>query len=94
MAMAQASAGPQIGLAGSETLIVFKTAKGMNEFATKGWTAGVGGALQAGAGGKSAGAASGSVDSIDAGYYTLTKNGLAVGIAAEGTKFWKDKDLN
>ena len=26
--------------------------------------------------------------------YTLTKNGLKVGIAAEGSKFWKDEDLN
>ena len=27
-------------------------------------------------------------------YYTLTSAGLQAGGALEGTKFWKDKDLN
>jgi lipid-binding SYLF domain-containing protein len=32
--------------------------------------------------------------SVDASYYTLTKNGLQPGVAVAGTKFWKDKELN
>lgn len=92
MSMAQASAGAQIGLAESETLIVFKTAKEFTQFVTSGWTFGGGGSVQVGAGGKSAGQAGGGMPNIT--YYTLTKNGLDVGVAAAGTKFWKDKDLN
>ena len=92
MSMAQASAGAQIGLSESETLIVFKTAKEFKQFVTSGWTFGGGGSVQVGAGGKSAGQAGGGMPDIA--YYTLTKNGLDVGVAAAGTKFWKDKDLN
>ena len=92
MSMAQASAGAQIGLAESETLIVFKTSKEFKQFVTSGWTFGGGGSVQVGAGGKSAGQAGGGMPDIA--YYTLTKNGLDVGVAAAGTKFWKDKDLN
>ena len=94
MDMAQASAGLQAGIAESETLIIFKSAKGMEEFVNKGWEAGGGGAVQAGAAGKSVGAASGENAIADASYYTLTKNGLQAGIAIAGTKFWKDKELN
>ena len=94
MEMAQASAGFQAGIAESETLIVFKSAKAMQEFVDKGWQAGGGGAVQAGAAGKSVGAASGESAIADASYYTLTKNGLQAGIALAGTKFWKDKELN
>jgi hypothetical protein len=28
------------------------------------------------------------------GYYTLTRNGLQLGMAVTETKVWKDKDLN
>ena len=89
MSMAQGSAGAQIGIAESETLIIFKSAQGLKQFVTSGWTFGGGGSVQVGAGGKSAGKAGGGMPEI--GYYTLTKNGLDVGVAAEGTKFWKDK---
>jgi lipid-binding SYLF domain-containing protein len=94
MDMAQASAGIQAGIAESETLIVFKNAKALQEFVDKGWEAGGGGAVQAGAAGKSVGAAGGENAIADASYYTLTKNGLQAGVAVAGTKFWKDKDLN
>src|SRR5262245_26122705 len=94
MHMAQASAGAQIGIAESETLIVFATQKDLNEFVDKGWEASGGGAVQAGAGGKSVGPATGGQSVADAKTYTLTKNGLQVGVAVAGTKVWKDKDLN
>lgn len=92
MSMAQASAGVQIGLSGTETLIIFNTAQGLADFINKGWVGGIGGSIQAGAGGSSAGPAAGqATDSLT---YSLTKNGLKVGIAGEGSKFWKDDDLN
>ena len=92
MSMAKASAGLQVGVAESETLIIFHSDKVMQQFVSSGWTVGGGGSAQAGAGGKSAGKAGGGM--YETGYYTLTKNGLDVGMAMEGTKFWKDKDLN
>ena len=94
MDMAQASAGLQIGAAESETLIIFKSEKALTEFVTKGWEFGGGGAVQAGAAGKSVGGAGGENVIADGLYYTLTKNGLQAGGAVAGTKFWKDKDLN
>jgi lipid-binding SYLF domain-containing protein len=94
MDMAQASAGLQIGASESETLIVFKSPKAMQNFIDSGWEAGGGGAVQAGAAGKSVGAAGGENVIADASYYTLTKNGLQAGVAVAGTKYWKDKELN
>ncbi|MDH3316553.1 MAG: YSC84-related protein [Betaproteobacteria bacterium] len=94
MKMAQASAGLQIGASQSETLIVFKSSKALAQFVNKGWEFGGGGGAQAGAKGKSVGATTGENVIAEALTYTLTKNGLQAGIALEGTKFWKDKDLN
>ena len=92
MSMAQASAGVQLGISEGETLIVFSSAEGLDNFINKGWVGGLSGSAQAGAKGDSAGQATGkATDSVT---YSLTKNGLKVGVAAEGSKFWKDDDLN
>ena len=92
MSMAQGSAGAQVGIAESETLIIFESEKSMKYFVDKGWEGGGGGAAQAGAKGKSVGEAGGG--GPGGGYYTLTKTGLQAGVAVEGAKFWKDKELN
>ena len=94
MDLAQASAGFQAGIAESETLVIFKTAKGMTDFVNQGWEFGGGGAAQAGAAGKSVGPASGVSGYPEALHYTLTKNGLQAGVALKGVKVWKDKELN
>jgi lipid-binding SYLF domain-containing protein len=94
MDMAQMSAGVQIGASETETLIIFKTLKAMEQFVNSGWEFGGGGGAQAGAGGTSAGQAAGENVVADASYYTLTKNGLQAGGAVAGTKFWKSKELN
>ena len=94
MDLAKASAGAQIGIAESETLVIFKTERGMQDFVNKGWEFGGGGAVQAGAAGKSVGAASGASGYPEATNYTLTKNGLQAGVAISGVKVWKDKELN
>ena len=94
MNMAQASAGVQIGAAESETLIVFKSKQAMTDFVQKGWTAGVGGGGSAGAAGKSAGGSTGQKLGTDSAVYTIKKIGLQAGGAVEGTKFWKNADLN
>jgi len=96
MNMAQASVGAQIAAVQSETLIIFKSPSALKQFIDKGWEFGGGGAVGAGVDGKSAELPGGGGENViaDALYYTLTKNGLQVGGAVAGTKFWKDKDLN
>jgi lipid-binding SYLF domain-containing protein len=94
MDMAQVSAGLQIGGGEYETLIIFKTAKAMQDFINKGWEFAGGGGATAGAGGKGGGTQAGEQVINDALYYTWTKNGLQAGGAVAGTKFWKDKELN
>ena len=96
MNMAQASVGVQIGAAESETLIIFKSSKALTQFVDKGWEFGGGGAVEAGAGGKTVGLPEAGGENViaEAAYYTLTKNGLQAGGAMAGTKFWKSSDLN
>lgn len=94
MDMAQVSAGVQIGASQTETLIIFKTPKALEQFVNSGWEFGGGGGAQAGAAGASAGPGAGENVIADAAYYTLTPNGLQAGGAVAGTKFWKSKELN
>lgn len=94
MNMASASAGIQIGASQTEHLIVFKTAKAMQQFIDSGWEFGGGGGASAGAAGKGVGGGAGENLIADAMFYTITKNGFEAGGAVAGTKFWKDKELN
>jgi len=94
MSMAQASAGLQVGANQGETLIIFKSKEGLAKFIDKGWEYSGGVTAEAGAADKSVGGGKGSASIPEADYFTLTKNGLQVGGAAQGTKFWKDGDLN
>ena len=50
--------------------------------------------MAAGAAGHSAGGGAGQQEIDEARTYSLTKNGLEVGAALAGTKFWKEKALN
>lgn len=94
MNMAQASAGLQAGIGQGETLLIFKSKAALAKFIDKGWEYGGGVTAEAGAADKSVGSGKGATSIAEADFYTLTKNGLQVGGAAEGTKFWKDGDLN
>jgi lipid-binding SYLF domain-containing protein len=94
MGMAQASAGPQVGISQNEVLIVFKSPKAYNDFVEKGWEFGAQGSVSAGAGGKGVGGGEGDQVINDAKVYTYTKNGVEVGGGLTGTKFWKTKELN
>jgi len=94
MDVAAASAGLQISATESDLLIVFKTAAAMTKFIDKGWTVTNEATVSAGAGNKSVGGGAGATALEDAETFTLTKNGVAAGLAVGGSKFWKDKDLN
>jgi lipid-binding SYLF domain-containing protein len=92
MDMALASAGLQIGAAQTRYLFIFKDKAQMQQFIDKGWEASANIAAGGGTGKQSEG---GSMGSFTGGkFYQLTKTGLEVGAAAQGTKVWKDKDLN
>ncbi len=94
MKMAQASAGLQAGAAQNDLLIVFKSKKAFDSFVNKGWEFGGTGAVAAGAAGHSAGGGAGQQEISEGKTYSLTKNGLEVGAALAGTKFWKEKGMN
>lgn len=94
MSMAQASAGPKVGIGSTEMLMVFKTAKAYQDFVNKGWEFGGAGAASAGAGEHKSGGGEGEKFVNDAAVYTYTKNGVEFGGEFAGTKFWKDKELN
>jgi lipid-binding SYLF domain-containing protein len=92
MDMALASAGLQIGAAQTRYLFIFKDKAQMQQFIDKGWEASANIAAGAGTGKQSDGGSTGAFTGGK--FYQLTKTGLEVGAAAQGTKVWKDKDLN
>jgi lipid-binding SYLF domain-containing protein len=94
MNMALASAGVQAGITQNDVLLVFKTEKALHHFIDKGWDVGAGGAASGGVKSNTAGGGAGENFVNDALYYTLTKNGVEIGAAVAGTKFWKEKSLN
>jgi lipid-binding SYLF domain-containing protein len=89
-----ASAGIQLGASQTDLLVVFKTPAAMSKFIDKGWEMSGAATASAGASGAQAGGGKGTTAMEEADTYTLTKNGLEVGLAAGVSKFWKDKDLN
>ncbi len=94
MNMALASAGVQAGITQNDVLLVFKSQKALHRFIDKGWDVGAQGAASGGVKSNTAGGGAGENFVNDAVYYTLTKNGLEIGAAVAGTKFWKEKSLN
>jgi lipid-binding SYLF domain-containing protein len=92
MELAQASAGLQIGASDTRYLFIFKDKASMQQFIDKGWDASANVAAGVGTGSKSEGGSTGMFTGGQ--FYQLTKAGLQVGVAAGGTKVWKDKDLN
>jgi len=94
MKMAQASGGLDFGVKDYKEVLVFKSAKALDQFVTKGWEFGGGGSAVVTAEGKGAKAEQGQITSSDITVYPMTSAGLAVGVAAAGRKYWQDKDLN
>jgi lipid-binding SYLF domain-containing protein len=75
-------------------IFVFKTSKAYNNFITDGWQGG--GQADAAAKDKKKGAAAAGAISIspEITFYQITDKGLAAQATIQGTKYWKDKDLN
>jgi lipid-binding SYLF domain-containing protein len=94
MAVAQVSAGPEIGAKHYREVLVFDDATVLHRFVDSGWElAGSGGAIAKleGKGGDLEGAGTASTGiSI----YPMTSTGLAFGGSAAGRKYWKSFALN
>jgi len=94
MKMISAGAGLGIGVKDYRVVFVFENDQAFNRFLDSGWS----GSAQADAAakaGKSGGAYSGAVEIAPGVWvYQITKNGLALQLTLQGTKYYKDDDLN
>jgi lipid-binding SYLF domain-containing protein len=94
MKMVSAGAGLGVGVKDFRVIFVFETDKAFNQFLNSGWS-GSGQADAAAKAGASGGAVSGAVEvAPDVYVYQITKNGLALQLTLQGTKYYKDDDLN
>lgn len=94
MKMISVGAGIGVGVKDFRAIFVFETKQAFDSFVNSGWDAG-GQADAAAKAGKTGGAASGAT-SVSPGVwvYQITKNGLAAQATLQGTKYYKDDDLN
>ncbi len=94
MKMISAGAGLGVGVKDFRVIFIFETEKAFNTFLNSGWS----GSAQTDAAAKagtSGGAVSGAVEvAPDVYVYQITKNGLALQLTLQGTKYYKDDDLN
>ncbi|HEX4770742.1 MAG TPA: YSC84-related protein [Bryobacteraceae bacterium] len=94
MKMVSAGGGLGMGVKDYRVIFVFENDKAFSQFLNSGWS----GSAQADAAakaGESGGAYSGAVEvSPGVWVYEITKNGLALQLTLQGTKYYKDDDLN
>ena len=94
MKMVYAGAGLGMGVKDFRVIFVFGTEKAFDQFLNSGWS-GSGPADAAAKAGQSGGAYSGAAEvSPDVWVYQITKNGLALQLTLQGTKYYKNDDLN
>jgi lipid-binding SYLF domain-containing protein len=94
MKMISAGAGLGLGVKDYRVIFVFGTDKAFSQFLDSGWS----GSAQTDAAakaGEKGGAYSGAVEvAPDVWVYQITKNGVALQLTLQGTKYYKDDDLN
>jgi lipid-binding SYLF domain-containing protein len=94
MKMVSAGAGLGVGVKDYRVIFVFENEKALSNFISSGWS----GSAQTDAAakaGKSGAAYSGAVEVAPGVWvYQITKNGLALQLTLQGTKYYKDDDLN
>jgi len=94
MKMISAGAGLGVGVKNYRVIFVFENDKALTQFLDSGWS----GSAQTDAAakaGKSGAAYSGAVEVASGVWvYQITKNGLALQLTLQGTKYYKDDDLN
>jgi len=94
MKMGSAGIGLGLGVKDFRAVFVFDDAARLRDFVEKGWD--FSGQADAAAKSDDKGAAMAGAETIVPGVtvYQITKNGLALQATLQGTKYWKDKDLN
>jgi lipid-binding SYLF domain-containing protein len=94
MKMVSAGAGVGVGVKDFRAVFVFKTPGAFANFLNSGWS----GSAQSDAaakGGSKGGAVSGAVEvAPDVYVYQMTKNGVALQVTLQGTKYYKSDELN
>jgi lipid-binding SYLF domain-containing protein len=94
MKMVSAGAGLGVGVKDYRVIFVFENDKAFTQFLDSGWS----GSAQTDAAakaGEKGGAFSGAVEGAPGVWvYQITKNGLALQLTLQGTKYYKDDDLN
>jgi lipid-binding SYLF domain-containing protein len=94
MKMISGGAGLGVGVKDYRVIFVFENEKGLTQFLNSGWS-GSGQTDAAAKAGKSGAAYSGAVEVASGVWvYQITKNGLALQLTLQGTKYYKDDDLN
>jgi lipid-binding SYLF domain-containing protein len=94
MKMISAGAGLGVGVKGYRVVFVFETERALNKFLNSGWS-GSGQADAAAKTSKSGGAYSGAaMVEPDVWVYQITKKGVALQLTLQGTKYYKNDDLN
>lgn len=94
MKMISGGVGLGLGVKDFRGIFVFTTAKAFHDFVEEGWEAGAHADAVAKAG-KEGGAIEGAISVAPGVYlYQLTENGLALEATIQGTKYFKDDDLN
>ena len=94
MKMASAGAGLGMGVKDYVVVFVFENDQALAKFLDSGWSGSAQGDAAAKAGGKG-GAYSGAAEVAPGVWvYQITKNGLALQLTLQGTKYYKDDDLN
>lgn len=94
MKMISAGGGLGMGVKDYDVVFVFETEKALTQFLDSGWS-GSGQADAAAKAGEKGGAYSGAVEIAPGVWvYQITKNGLALQLTLQGTKYYKDDNLN
>jgi lipid-binding SYLF domain-containing protein len=94
MKMISGGVGLGLGVKDYRVVFVFRTNKALAQFLDSGWSGSAQSDAAAKAGEKG-GAYSGAVEiAPDVWVYQITKNGLALQVTLQGTKYYKDDDLN
>ncbi|HYK35890.1 YSC84-related protein [Alloacidobacterium sp.] len=94
MKMISAGAGLGIGVKDYRVIFLFETGKALADFLNSGWSGSAQTDAAAKAGSKGE-AYSGAVEvAPNVWVYQITKNGLALQVTLQGTKYYKDDDLN
>ena len=94
MKMASGGFGLGLGVKDFRAVLVFKTKQKLAQFIATGWDFGAQADAAAQSGDKG-GAAAGAVTVLpDVEVYQITKNGVALQATLQGTKYWRDSELN